>query len=91
MLPDHTPTMRRVDKGAATLGDCAFAALAQARGKKPSDYGLVTNAASFPMRATGGGLSKSLSFYWFPDEGARQDGWKKWKSDVEKSSSKAGR
>jgi hypothetical protein len=92
MLPDRTPTLRVLDKGMATLGDSALAALSQARGKKPSDYGLVTkDGAFFPIRATAGGRSVPVGIYWFPDEGARQDGWKQWKGDAEKNSSKARR
>jgi PBS lyase HEAT-like repeat len=91
LLPDRTQIARIPSKGTGTLGDCALAALAQARGKTPGDYGLVTKDAGFALRVTGGGPPIYLDPYWFPDEDSRQAGQKKWKSDAEKSSAKAGK
>jgi hypothetical protein len=93
MISDRTKVTEGFPKGVITLGDCALAAVAEARGKAPSEYGLVTNrtGGKLRMRATTGPVSVTIALYWFPDEDARQDGLKKWKSDAVKSSPKAGR
>jgi len=93
LMPDRTKVAPGFPTGIITLGDYALAALAEARGKAPSDYGLVTNRTGgpLPLRATAGGVSVTLTLYWFRDDDSQQDGLNKKKHDAETSRAKSGR
>lgn len=65
-------------EGLCLLGDCALAALAEAKGRKPTDLGMVTNGKGpIPLPATAGGRAVRVPVYGFPDEEARQREQKK--------------
>lgn len=93
LLTDQTPTWPFSKGGTATLADSALAALATARGKAPADYGVASGGeagSAPPVRVTSGGTGIVLEYYWFPNEGARKEGLKKWKADAAKPGAKPG-
>ena len=65
------------------MGDCAFAALVTAHGKKPADYGVTGEIhIAFPPGVQGEMVVLRLES--FPNNEARQKGLKKWKDETEK-------
>jgi hypothetical protein len=83
LVADRSTVDVGLPKGICTLGDCALAALAQAKGQKPTDLGMVTGGPGpIPLAATSGGRAVHVPVHGFPDEEARQSELKKLKAEA---------
>jgi HEAT repeat protein len=83
LVSDSTSLFQGVVGRDFTVGDCAFAALVTAHGKKPADYG-VTGGISIGFRAGLGNEVIQLHLESFPNAEAREKGQKKWKDETDK-------
>jgi hypothetical protein len=77
-------------KGICTLGDCALAALAETKGQKPTDLGMVPGARGLGLKPTAG-AAVVKPVYGFPEEEARQEARKKLAGDPETATPKTGK
>lgn len=90
LAADRTLVDVGIPKGICTLGDCALAALAQAKGQKPTDLGMTTGARGSGLKPTpGAAVVKPV--YGFPDEESRQEARKKLAGDAETATPKTGK
>jgi HEAT repeat protein len=83
LLGDSTSLFQGVVGQDFPVGDCAFAALVTAHGKKPADYG-ATGQMGIGFRAAAQGEIVRLDLRSFPNNEAREKGLKKWKDEVGK-------
>jgi HEAT repeat protein len=89
---DRTLVDVGVPKGICTLGDCALAALAEAKGQKPTDLGMVKGAKGpIALAPTAGAAVAKVPVYGFLDEEARQSAQKKLAGDAETATPKTGK